>query len=67
MCRLFNFRNTIGLIGAWFIFISTLTLFNLIYSIIEWKYIDKHSIKSKFKEVYRTSLMYLKPKNWWHC
>ena len=55
MCRRHLFDSLISVIGAWLLLILTLGLFYIIFCICEYKYINKHSIETPFKEILRES------------
>lgn len=66
MSRRYLFDGLISVIGAWLIFILTLGQFYIIFSICEYKYMNKHTFgKTYFKDVLRESLYELTFKYWY--
>lgn len=67
MCNRFKFDNLISLIGAWLLLILTFGIYYLVWSIYEYHYIAKHSIKTPYLHIVKEMLYELTPDYWWSC
>lgn len=67
MCNRFDFDNILSLIGAWLLFLCTCGLYFVIWSLFEYFYQIKYSVRSSFFHIFVESLHELTIDYWWSC